>query len=266
MKTVQAFAADTLDISEVPFDAVWTWLGHGWRDMWRVPHISLTYGAVFTAVSLLILVGLYFAGGVALILPLAGGFLLLGPMIAVGLYETSRRLEAGEPMTFGDIVTVGMKSPGQLAFLGAVMLIVYFAWLGIALLLFMLFLGSQPLALENIVPNLLFTWNGLGFLIVGTTIGAVFALFVFSATVVSIPLLMRREVDVVTAALTSIEAVARNPVPMAIWAILIAGMMVLAFVTLFLGMVIVFPLVGHATWHVYKSLVVSAPQSASPEQ
>jgi uncharacterized membrane protein len=144
--------------------------------------------------------------------------------------------------------------------MGVFLLIIYFVWLEIAFLLFMLFLGPQSLQLENIIPSLLFTPNGLGLLIVGTAAGTVLALLVFAVTSVSIPLLMRREVDVVTASLTSIKAVALNPAPMLLWAVLIAGMMAFAFATLFIGMIVVFPLIGHATWHAYRSLVVPLPR------
>lgn len=248
-------AAETPQVNRIPFDAPWEWLSEGWTDMWREPGISLTYGAVFTVVSLVIFIGFYLLGGASLVLPMAGGFLLIGPLMAVGLYETSRRLQEGEPVTFADIVTTGMQSPGQLAFMGALLMIVYFAWLEIALLLFMLFLGPQSLQLESIMPTLLFTWEGLGLLIVGTAVGAVLAMVVFSVTAVSIPLLMRRKIDVVTASLTSVQAVAKNPAPMALWAVLIAGMMGISFATLAFGLVIFFPLVGHATWHAYRALI-----------
>lgn len=263
MSDVAGFAAETPKVKTIPFDEPWTWLAAGWSDMWRAPGVSLTYGAVFTLVSVVILIGLWLAGAAFLALPLAGGFLLVGPLIAVGLYETSRRLELGEHVEFADIVKFGMRSPGQLAFMGAFLLIIYFAWSEIALLLFMMFIGPTDLPpVEKIVPTLLFTWSGLGLLIVGTAIGAALALFVFAVSAVSIPLLMRREIDVVTASLTSVEAVVRNPAPMALWAILIVGMIAVAFATLSLGMIIVFPLVGHATWHAYKSLI-GPPAGAS---
>jgi uncharacterized membrane protein len=158
------------------------------------------------------------------------------------------------------MISFSVRSPGQLAFMGVFLLIIYFVWLEIAFLLFMLFLGPQSLQLENIIPSLLFTPSGLGLLIVGTAAGTVLALLVFAVTSVSIPLLMRREVDVVTASLTSIKAVALNPAPMLLWAVLIAGMMAFAFATLFIGMIVVFPLIGHATWHAYRSLVVPLPK------
>jgi len=256
LATASALAVDVHRVNKVPLDAAWKWLAAGSRDMWRVPHVSLAYGAIFTLISLMLVVGLYLAGALSLVLPLAGGALLLGPMIAVGLYEASRRLEEGEPVTLSDIVSFSTGSLGQLAFMGVFLLIIYFVWLEIAFLLFMLFLGPQSLQLENIVPTLLFTPSGLGLLIVGSAAGAVLALLVFSITAVSIPLLMRREVDIVTATLTSIRAVALNPAPMLLWAVLIAGMMTFAFATLFLGLILVFPLIGHATWHAYRSLVV----------
>lgn len=260
MATADSLAVGVHRVNKIPFDAAWQWLAAGSRDMWRVPHISLAYGAVFTTLSLALLVGLYLAGALSMALPLAGGFLMLGPMIAVGLYETSRRLEEGESVTLADMISFSVRSPGQLAFMGVFLLIIYFVWLEIAFLLFMLFLGPQSLQLENIIPSLLFTPSGLGLLIVGTAAGTVLALLVFAVTSVSIPLLMRREVDVVTASLTSIKAVALNPAPMLLWAVLIAGMMAFAFATLFIGMIVVFPLIGHATWHAYRSLVVPLPK------
>ena len=143
--------------------------------------------------------------------------------------------------------------------MGVFLLIIYFVWLEIAFLLFMLFLGPQSLQLETIIPTLLFTPSGLGLLVVGTAAGAILAMLVFSITAVSIPLLMRRKVDIVTASLTSIKAVALNPGAMLLWAVLIAGMMVAAFATMFLGLIVVFPLIGHATWHAYRSLVEPLP-------
>lgn len=253
-------------IRRIAFDAPWSWIAKGWHDMRRAPAISLTYGAAFTVISLIILVGLYLAGGVSLVLPLAGGFLLLGPMFAVGLYETSRHLEEGKAVSLSEMMMFGVRSPGQLAFMGVFLLILYFVWLEIAFLLFMLFLGPQSLQLENIVPTLLFTGSGLGLLIIGTAAGAALALLVFAVTAVSIPLLMRREVDVATAAIASIQAVASNPAPMLLWAVLIAGMMAFAFATLFLGLIVVFPLIGHATWHAYRSLISPLPSKKSPRK
>lgn len=249
------FVASDPGIQTVAFDAPWSWITKGWADMRRTPGISLAYGALFTLISLLILVGLYLAGGLSLLLPLAGGFLLLGPMFAVGLYETSRKLEEGRPVSLSEVMMLGVRSPGQLAFMGVFLLILYFVWLEIAFLLFMLFLGPQSLQLENIVPTLLFTGPGLGLLATGTVVGAALALLGFAITAVSIPLLMRREIDVATAAITSVRAVANNPAPMLLWAVLIAGMMAFAFATLFVGMILVFPLIGHSTWHAYRSVI-----------
>lgn len=249
--------ATEIEIRKVPFDAPWDWLAAGWRDMWAAPHISLTYGAAFSIAALVMLYGFVIFGLQSLILVLSGGFLLIGPLVAVGLYEISRRLEAGQPVSFSNTMVAGLRAPGQLGFLGAILLFAYFAWIQIALLLFMLFMGagsSFPTARE-FMPTLLFTPHGLMLLVVGTAVGAVLACVVFSISAISVPLLMTRRLDAVTAIRTSIEAVQQNPKPMLLWAVLIAAFIVCGIVTLLVGLVFAFPLIGHATWHAFRDLV-----------
>ncbi len=241
-------------VGRVAFDAPWNWLAAGWRDMWTVPHISLAYGALFAALSLALTLGLLLTGLQSLMLALAGGFLLIGPAAAVGLYETSRRLERGESPRFGEILKAGAHT-GQLGFFGAILAFAYFVWLQLAFLLFMLFLGSRGLPPPSeFVPTLLFTPHGLGLLVAGTIVGCVLAAAVFAISVISVPLLMTRRTDAITAIRASLVAVAMNPKPLALWAALIAGFMALGIATLYAGLILAFPLIGHATWHAYRDL------------
>ena len=250
------FVAPAYAIREVPFDAPYSWLAAGWRDMWRVPRVSLAYGAIFAVTGLLLAVGLTQVGLQSLILVLAGGFILVGPMIAAGLYETSRRLEKGEPVSLASTLRAGFFGGGQLAYMGLLLMLIYLAWVEIALLLFMLFLGPEPMPpLGGVRFEPIAHAAGLGLLIVGTGVGMALAATVFAVSAVAVPLLMIERVDVVTAALTSVRACRENPKAMALWAALIAGAMLFGFVTLFFGLVIVFPLIGHATWHAFRDLV-----------
>ena len=156
-------------VERVPFDAPWGWLAAGWRDMWTVPHISLAYGALFALLSVGLTLGLLLTGFQSLVLALAGGFLLIGPVAGVGLYETSRRLEAGLSIDFREIVRAGLHAPGQLGFFGAILAFLFFVWLQLAFLLLMLFMGSRGLPPPSeFVPTLLFTAHGLGLLVAGT--------------------------------------------------------------------------------------------------
>jgi uncharacterized membrane protein len=244
-------------VRRVAFDAPWAWLAAGWRDMWTVPIISLTYGALFAAIAAGLVVGLMVGGLEALILALGGGFLLIGPIAAVGLYETSRRLENGERVTFGGVLTSARAAPGQLGFFGAILAFCYFIWLQLASLLFMLFFGGHGLPpASDFVPTLLFAPHGLGLLVSGTIVGGILATVVFSISVVSVPLLLTRRIDAVSAILASLQAVRVNWQPMALWAALIAGFMALGIATVFVGLVVMFPLIGHATWHAYRDVVV----------
>lgn len=247
-------------VLQVPFDAPWAWLAAGWRDMWTVPQVSLAYGALFAIVSALLAAGLLAGGLESLILALAGGFLLIGPIAAVGLYDASRRLAAGESVTMAGACKSMLSAPGQLGFFGAILMFAYFVWVELASLLFMLFLGSKPLPpASEFVPTLLFTPAGLGLLVVGTIVGGLIAALVFAISAVSVPLMTVRRIDAVTAMQTSLAAVRLNPQPMALWAGLIAGFMALGLAAVFVGLVIVFPLIGHATWHAFRDLVRTEP-------
>jgi uncharacterized membrane protein len=243
-------------LRRLQLDRPWAWLAAGWQDMRRAPGISLTYGAIFSAVSFLITAGVFLAGLEYLLLPLAAGFMLIGPMLAVGLYETSRRLETGEPVSLGAALFVASRSPLRLAFLGVTLMALLLIWMRAATLLLALFLGPTAFPpLAEIVPTLLLTPQGVGLLVAGTACGAVLAAAVFAISVVSVPLLLERDLDFASAVFTSIQAVLRNPKPMLLWAWLIALLTGFGLATLYIGLIVTFPLVGHATWHAYRETV-----------
>ncbi|WP_420349211.1 DUF2189 domain-containing protein [Pelagibius sp.] len=243
-------------IRRLELERPWSWLSAGWQDMWQAPGVSLAYGAIFTLVSFAITAGVLLADLAYLLFPLVAGFMLVGPMLAVGLYETSRRLETGAPISLGAALFVATRSPMRLAFLGVTLMIVLLVWIRLATLLFALFLGTTEVPpMAEIVPTLLFTPNGLSLLIVGSAAGALLATLVFAISVVSVPLLMERDIDFMTAVITSIQSVLRNPKPMLLWAWLVALLTAGGLVTLYLGLIITFPLVGHATWHAYRDTI-----------
>ncbi len=244
-------------VRRVDLEAPWAWLAAGLHDMRRAPAISLTYGAIFCAISLALSLGLFFTGTEYLLPPLAAGFMLVGPLLAVGLYETSRRLESGEPLHWRKVLLVSTRAPAQLAFIGIFLTTILLVWMRAATILFALFIGTLAFPpLSEIVTLLLFTFEGLALLVVGTGVGAVLAAAVFAVSVVSIPLLMVRDIDAVTAAMVSLRAVYLNWRVMLIWGWLIAMLTVCGLVTFYAGLIVTFPLVGHATWHAYRAMTL----------
>jgi len=245
-----------LAIRQIGLEHPWIWLSKGWADLCRAPGISLTYGVIFTAVSALLTLGLFLVGAEYFLPPLAAGFMLVGPLMAVGLYETSRRLEAGQPVSLSGALFVATKSPAQLAFIGALLALFLLAWMRIASLLFALFFGTRGFPpVDEIMRLMLFTWEGLGLLIVGSLVGAVLAAVVFSISAVAVPLLLVRDMDAISAMLLSVRCVRENFAAMALWAWLIAIITACGLLTFYLGLAVTFPLVGHATWHAYRDLV-----------
>lgn len=239
----------------VPFDAPWAWLAAGWRDMWQAPHVSLAYGLAFAIGAAVLCVGLLQIGAQSLFLALAGGFLLIGPFLAVALYATSRRLALGKDVVLADVILTWFDGRGQLGFFGGGLLFIYLVWLQLAMLLLMLFLGSGGLPPASaFMHELLFTPRGLGLLVVGTAVGGGLAAFVFAISALAVPMLLVRRIDAVTAARSSVSAIVENPKPMALWAALIVVIMAAGFATLLVGLVVAFPLIGHATWHAYADV------------
>ena len=264
--------ADSFGVREYPvrrvgLDAPWAWLAAGWADFRCAPFISLFYGAIIVAVASIILLCLSHYGMQSLMLVFAAVFLLIAPLLAVGLYEMSRRLELGLPVTFRDVAFVQTASAGQLVFLGLLLGFFFLVWVDVAIVIFALFFGPQPFPpLDAFIPTLLLTWFGVAMLVIGTMAGGVMAALVFSATVISIPLLMTRRVNAVTAMAASVQAVSINAGPLFLWAAIIAVLMILGFAAGLIGLALVFPLLAHASWHAFRGLMSDAPARLTPEQ
>lgn len=233
----------------------------GLRDFQAAPLFGLFFGGLYTLAGLTILLCLTRFGMSYLAYPLAACFALIGPFAAVGLYEVSRRRELGIPLSWGGVLGVVLAQRNrELGWMALVTLFVTIMWLYQVRLLLALFLGFQSFASFSGFLNVLVTTpEGLMFLAVGHVVGAVLAAALFSLTVVSFPLLLDREVDFITAMITSVRAVATNPLPMLGFAVVIVALSVVAILPAFLGLVVVMPILGHATWHLYRKLVAPVP-------
>ena len=244
------------EIGEVAVSDIGEVLKLGWRDFLRAPLFGIFFSAVYVAGGLLLWKIYGIAGQQWWLAPVAVGFPLLAPFAAVGLYEVSRRIEQGAPLAWREVLgVVFAQKDRQIPAMAAVIIVIFLFWVFVAHALFALFMGLRAFTSGTDIVSLFFQGNGPLLLLVGSAIGAGFAAILFSTTVAGLPLLLEREVDFVTAMIHSVQAVARNLRPMVTWGAVIAALLFAGMVPLFLGLFIVLPVLGHATWHMYRRLL-----------
>lgn len=228
------------------------WLGAGWRDLRAAPAASLSYGAAFAAMGWLI--HFVFRHAYEYTTALTAGFLLLGPFLCTGLYEISRRRAAGERVTLVATLTAWRANLGAFSLFALILTVVMLVWARASLVTFALFFSSGMPTLAGFLGRVASVehWD---FVLTYLAVGGVFAAIVFALSVVSVPLMLARGTDAVVAAITSVRALAANPLPLTLWAALIVLLIGAGFATLFVGLVVAVPVVGHATWHAYRDLV-----------
>ena len=228
----------------------------GVRDFTRAPKYGMFFGAFYAVGGWLIVWITFSLGYFYLAYPFIMGFALFAPFGAAGTYEISRRLETGEPLSWSAVFgAVWNRSGKDLGWLALVSMFTMIIWLDIAVFLFLVFYGVQTPTLPQLFAKVFTTSYGLSFLLVGNGVGAVIALIVFSFTAVSPPLVADRDVDFITAMTTSVKAVLANPRTMIAWAAVIGMDLAISFVTLFVALLVVFPVLGHTTWHLYRRLI-----------
>lgn len=253
MQQDMAGARPMPEILELDLSDLRAALAAGWRDFLRAPLYGLFFAGVYVLGGWLIAWASLTEGQIWWTIFAGAGFPILGPFIACGFYEVSRRLEVGEPLDWAGVLgAVFRQKDRQIPTMAAIIVVFFLFWNFLAHMIFALFLGTATLT--NITSSLqvFLTAEGLAMLAFGTAVGAVFAGLLYTLTVVSLPLLMDREVDFITAMITSWTLVAANPRVMLIWGAAIAVALFLGMVTGFVGLFIALPLFGHASWHLYR--------------
>jgi uncharacterized membrane protein len=240
---------------------LWQSLARGVDDFAAMPSHAVFLCVIYPLLGL-VLIGMTLGYSMLpLAFPIAAGFALIGPLAAIGLYELSRRREAGFDSSSGHAFDV-LHSPslGAIAALGLVLTAVFLIWLAAAEAIYIANFGyAAPTSVGQFVHDVFYTWAGWKLIGFGTGVGFLFAVAALAMSVVSFPLLLDRDVGAAVALLTSIRVVAANPVTMALWGLIVAALLLIGSLPFFLGLTVVMPVLGHATWHLYRRAVVPDP-------
>ena len=251
-----AGGARPLEIREVSIADLIGCIEKGVKDFNRSAKYGMFFGAFYAIGGALILWLVVYTGYFYLAYPLVMGFALLAPFGAAGTYEISRRLEAGEPLTWAAVLgAVWGRAAAELSWLALVSLFTFMIWMDVAVFVYLIFFGHGLSSFANVFTTVFTTTYGLAFFAVGNGVGAIIALFVFSFTAVSPPLVVDRDADFVTALITSVRAVIANPRTMLAWMVVIGMDLAVSFVTFHVALLVLFPILGHTTWHLYRKLI-----------
>jgi uncharacterized membrane protein len=232
-------------------------LQRGWEDFKAVPSHAIILCIIYPVLGLMLARAVHGYSVLPLLFPLAAGFALLGPFAALGLYEMSRRRERGEPATAWDALEV-VRSPsfGAILGLGVLLLSLFVTWVATAQAIYIAAFGyAGATGASDFADRVLTTPQGWWLIVVGCGVGFLFALVALCISVVSFPLMLDRHAGAGDAMVTSLRAIARNPVPMAVWGLIVAVLLVAGSLPAFLGLAVVIPLLGHATWHLYRETI-----------
>ena len=234
------------------------WIALGWRDFIRCPAIGLFYGGCFVVMGWALLK--VYEAAPAYVMALSAGFLLMGPFLCLGLYRASQRLEAGERADFGDSLLAWEPCMGALGIFGFVLLVLELLWGRATLVVFAVSFDGMP-DLKGSLAALVDPEN-LGFTAVWLGVGAIFAGLIYAVSVISIPMILHRQTDAITAGLTSLRLVLTQTGPMLWWGALVTVLVVLAMLPWFAGLLVIGPVLGHASWHAYRQAVAEPVQIA----
>lgn len=233
------------------------WLAAGWRDFWTHPSSSIAYGVGVFLLSVAFVWTLVEFGRDYILFPALAGFLIVAPFLAIGLYEKSRVIGEGRAISLGSMLRVRASAGAQVFFTGLLLSLLMLLWTRAAVILWALFFGVTAFpGLDHVVDILFGTPSGWAMLIIGTAIGGLFAAFAFAVSVFAIPMLLDRRIDALTAMGTSMKLVWNNMTPMIAWGAMVLFLFAVCVVTGFVGMIVIFPLLGHATWHAYKAMAL----------
>jgi uncharacterized membrane protein len=232
-------------------------LQRGWEDFKAVPSHAIILCIIYPVLGLMLARAVHGYSVLPLLFPLAAGFALVGPFAALGLYEMSRRRELGEEASAWDALEV-LRAPsfGAMLGLGVLLLALFVTWVATAQAIYVAAFGYEGVTgVTDFATRVLTTSQGWWLIVVGCGAGFLFALAALSISVVSFPLMLERHAGAGEAIATSLRAVARNPVPMAAWGLIVAALLVAGTVPFFLGLAVVIPVLGHATWHLYRATI-----------
>ncbi|MCU0947769.1 MAG: DUF2189 domain-containing protein [Porphyrobacter sp.] len=234
-------------------------LGAGWRDFIAMPQFGLFFGGVYVLTGLAIGWIALTGGELAWLIPAMAGFPLVAPFVAVGLYEASRRREAAEPLHWRGVLGA-LKGHGddQILSMGVIVFVAFSFWMIVAHAIFAIFMAQSGMGASGAAESLaaFITPAGLAMLAVGSLVGGIMALAFYAMTVISLPMLVDRKVDFLTAIIASFKTVRSNLFVMLAWAAVIAAVLFVAMIPAFLGLLVVLPVLGHATWHLYRRAVI----------